>query len=338
MKAAPALRDLARRLSLGRAALTLYHRPVGLVRQSIAEGGPWEQRRTEMGRREMMEAARALQPFDPPAVDLGARVVFLSGAQYWYQTLFCFASLQRQMPERVTPVIHDDGTLAEETRALLRRVVPWVEFIDCALVNERLDRLLPAASYPSLRDRRLKYFHLRKLTDIHVCASGWTLVMDSDMLCFRRPDALLAWFRRPHATFMQDVHKSYGYSDELMSALATGPVPERVNVGLYAVHSPSIDWARVEYNCSRQIEQEGPHYLQEQALTALVLSGFDAKPLPEADYVVMPPLAEGRTPRAVFHHYVAQSKRSYFQHGWRHVVKLLESRAGLVRAHQSIGA
>lgn len=322
-------RDLARRLQLGRVAYEFYHRPIGLVRKSIAEGGPWEQRRTEHGRLDMVAAAASLPPLVPPALDLGARVSFLSGSRFWYQTLFCFVSLQLQAPERITPVIYDDGTLGEETRTSVRRVVPWVEFVDRAVIDDRIDRLLPAASFPSLRARRIEYPHLRKLTDIHACARDWTLVMDSDMLCFRRPDALISWFRQPHALFMQDVTQSYGYSDGLMAALATGPLPQRVNVGLYAVHSPGIDWDRTEFCCRRQLEREGTHYLQEQALTALILSDADARSLPATDYVVMPSLAEGHAPTSVLHHYVAHSKRSYFQHGWRRIMARLGHQAHL---------
>ena len=315
--------EAARSLGLGRAAFALYHRPVGFVRKSIAEGGPWQQHRTEIGRRAMVSAAERLPPFAMPEMDGGARVTFLSGDKYWYQTLFCFASLQSHSAERITPVIVDDGTLVADVRQLIRRVVPWAEFVALDVVEACLDRQLPVSRYPSLRARRREYAHLRKLIDIHLGAPGWTLVLDSDMLFFRRPDAVLDWFRDSRPIFMQDIGTMYGYSQALMEELAGGPVPARVNVGLYALHGPSIDWDRVEFWCRSQIEREGPHYLQEQGLTALLLAGGQAKPLSTIDYVVMPSLGEGRSATAVLHHYVAQSKRSYFQHGWRHVAARL---------------
>lgn len=320
-------RRLARSLGLGRAALALYHRPVGLVRKSIAEGGPFEQWRTELDRRAMVDTARRLPLIIAPPFDRGARVAFLTGKAYWYQTLFCFASLQAQMPERITPLIYEDGTLTTEARAHILRVVPWAELIGADAIEERLDRLLPTASFSTLRAKRLDYPHLRKLTDIHLFAPGWTLVMDSDMLLFRQPHALESWFNDPQAIFMQDVFSAYGYSKALMAELAGGEMPDRINVGLYAFHSSSIDWDRVEYWCRRQLEREGPSYVQEQALTALLLASVGAKALPAADYVVLPSLAEGRAPTAVLHHYVAHSKRSYFQHGWRHVLDRLHQPA-----------
>src|SRR5262249_49761140 len=153
------------------------------------EGGPWEQWRTECGRREMASAAERLLPAAARTVDRGAQVSFLSGAAHWYQTLFCFASLQTQMPERITPLIYDDGTLTADARAHIRRAVPWAELISADRIEERLDRRLPASSFPRLRAKRLDYPHLRKLTDIHLAAPGCTLVMDSDMLFFRHPQA-----------------------------------------------------------------------------------------------------------------------------------------------------
>jgi hypothetical protein len=316
-------RELARSLGLGRAALALYHRPVGIVRKSIAEGGPWQQRRTEWGRRAMSDAAARMCPIAAPTVDRGARVAFLSGATHWYQTLLCFASLQAHLPERVTPVIFEDGTMTPDGRGHLLRVVPWSELVGADMLEARLDRLLPVASFPSLRARRPGFPLLRKLTDIHLGASNWTLFLDSDMLFFRRPEALVSWFGRPHALFMQDVTYAYGYSAALMKELAGRDIPDRINSGLYALHGPRIDWDRLEYWCRAQLEREGTNYLQEQALTALLLAQASAQALPEADYVVRPSLAEGRTPTAVLHHYVAHSKRSYYQHGWRHVLKEL---------------
>jgi hypothetical protein len=225
------------------------------------------------------------------------------------------------MPERVTPVIFEDGTMTADARRHLLRVVPWAEVIDSDKLEERLDRLLPVSSFPSLRTRRPGFPLLRKLTDIHLAASGWTLFLDSDMLFFRHPHALVSWFTRPYALYMQDVQSAYGYSAALMNELAGGrDIPARINSGLYALHGPSIDWDHLEYWCRTQMEREGTNYLQEQALTALLLAQASAEALPAADYIVLPSLAEGRAPTAVLHHYVAHSKRSYFQHGWRHVL------------------
>jgi len=318
-------RKRAARRALGRLALKAYHWPLGSIRRMIAEGGPIQQYRTEQGRRAMIEAARRLPPIMPPKADLGASVAFLSGAGYWYQTLFCFASLQRFSAARIVPVLADDGTLCAQSWDWFRRAAPWAELSPIDAIEDRLDRLLPFARFPTLRARRIEYPHLRKLTDVHLGATGWTLVLDSDMLVFRRPQAILDWLERPAAIYMRDIATMYGYPPAFMTRLAGVGLLERVNVGIYALHAPSIDWDLVEFWCRRQIEECGANYLQEQALTALLLSRQGARPLSQEDYVVRPSLKEGREPTAIMHHYVAHSKRAYFQYGWRHVAARLSA-------------
>ena len=312
-----AFRAAARRAGAGKFLLYGYHRPIGLIRNSIAEGGPIEQVRTELGRRRMEQAAWHWQELEPRPDRFAARVNYLSGEKFWYQTLACFISLQQHCPFRLTPVIHDDGTLGPTIRQAITRVVAWTEFIDIATINSRLDRELPETRFPSLRARRRVYPHLRKLTDIHVGQSDWGLVLDSDMLFFKRPQALLDWFCNPRPIYMQDIADAYGYSPALMRELADGPVLSKVNVGLYALDRSRIDWDDMETWCRTQLEREKPSYLQEQGLTALLLSRQVASALPVEDYRLMPDAREGKAPKAALHHYVAASKRSYFQHGWK---------------------
>jgi hypothetical protein len=312
-------RTVARKFSLGKLARLYYHRPLALLRQSIAEGGPLEQRLMALGHAQMRAAAMAATVLDEPPLGPPATVAFLSGSQYWHQTLLCFVSLQRVCPFKITPVVFDDGYLDCDTQDLLQRVVPWIKFVTSSKVEEGLDRLLPERSFPFLRERRRSYVHLRKLIDIHIGMAGVNLVMDSDMLFFRRPDALLDWFVAPHPIYMQDVSSAYGYPLNFLNELGGGSILDRVNVGLYSLSAASIDWEIIEFWCRRQIESFGPSYFQEQALTAMLLSQLEAKSLPQRDYVVMPNLMEGREPSAVMHHYVAHSKRSYFRHSWRRI-------------------
>ena len=311
------LREAARELGLGRAALNYYHRPIGLLRQSILEGGPFEQRRTAAGHAKMIVAADNLPTLADPVAGPEAKVAFVSGSKYWHQTAFCFVSLQLVSPFKITPVIFDDGTLTGQISAQLKRVIPWVQFVYADEVEERLDRMLPERVFPTLRSRRRQYPHLRKLTDIHIASASFTLVLDSDMLFFRTPVELLEWFAAPHALYMQDVLPAYGYPDAFLADLVGAPIPGLVNVGLYGLNGKTIGWDRIELWCRRQLEEYGTHYLQEQALTAMLFAGLQARPLSRTNYVVRPRLNEGRRPTAVLHHYVGTSKRSYFQHGWK---------------------
>jgi hypothetical protein len=312
------LRKVSRALGLGSAALRFYHQPLASLRKSIAEGGPFEQRRTEQARREMIAAAHALPPLIAPERRGSVEVTFLSGKHFWWQTLFCVVSLQTHSPARVVPVVYDDGTFNESTWSAFNRVVPWARLVTDAEIQARLDTHLPSTRFPTLRSRRLSYPHLRKLTDIHAGRSGWVAVLDSDMLFFRTPKALLDWLSAPdRPCSLVEGASYYGYSPELMRDLTGSEPLACVNVGVCGLRSEAIDWDRLEYWCREMLEREGTHYFQEQALTAMLLTGQENRRFGPPDYVVMPGLAEGRNPAAALHHYVSSSKRSYFQHGWR---------------------
>ncbi|HTH49783.1 MAG TPA: glycosyl transferase [Candidatus Limnocylindria bacterium] len=298
-----------------------WHRPVGALRDVIAAGGPIEMRRTERGRREMACAAREL-PALPAAAGAQLELHLLTGLRFWDQTAFCLWTFARHAGRPLAPVIYDDGTLTADLREPLQRLFPAARFVARAEIEQRLEKFLPAANFPALRERWLNYPNLRKLTDPHLGATGWKLVLDSDLLFFRRPEFLLAWLGAPdrplHAV---DCETSYGYSRPLMTSLAGQPVAELVNVGLTGLDGGSLDWERLEYWTRILIERERTSYYLEQALVAMLVAGRDCAVAPPRDYVTMPRLPEAVACRAVMHHYVAGSKRWYFQQNWRHALQ-----------------
>lgn len=304
----------------GQFLLRFYHTPAGRLRESIRNGGPWQERRTEAGRREMEQAAHVL-PLLPPAAGAPVELHLLTGRRFWYQTAFCLWSLARAGGRPLVPVIYDDGTLTAEWQAPIARLFPAARFVTQQETIARLDTHLPATRFPVLRERWLNYPNIRKLTDPHAGCSGWKLVLDSDLLFFRRPDFLLNWLDAPdrplHAV---DCETSYGYSRPLLNSLAGAPVPDLVNVGLTGLHGDRIDWEKMEHWCRTLIEREHTSYYLEQALIAMCVTGRTCAIAPAADYLTLPRRPEAHDCRAVMHHYVAHSKRWYFQHNWRRVL------------------
>jgi hypothetical protein len=218
-------------------------------------------------------------------------------------------------------VFIDDGTFDEALIAAAQRLFPGSRVLSAAENEAHLNRVLPVARFPSLRNQRLTYLHLRKLTDVHAGHQGWRLVLDSDMLFFRRPDALLAWLAAPtRPVHMLDVHDAYGYPAATLAALAGRPVPACVNVGICGFRSEALDWDLLEHWAAQLIARHGTSYYLEQALVALLAATTDPLRLPRADYLLMPALAECQRPTAALHHYVDLSKRGYFRHAWRHAI------------------
>lgn len=301
----------------GRIVYQTWHRPAGYVRSVLAAGGPLEVWRTARGRAAMEAAARTL-PALPPATGAPVELHLLTGRRFWYQTAFCLWTFARHARRPLAPVIYDDGSLAGEFRAPLLRLFPAARFVERADAIARLDAHLPAARFPVLRERWLNYPNLRKLLDPHVGRSGWKLVIDSDLLFFRRPDFLLAWADAPdrplHAV---DCETSYGYSRGLMDALAGAPVADRVNVGLTGLDGAALDWEQLERWTATLHAREGTSYYLEQALIAMLVAGRACAIAPAADYVTCPRPPEADRCAAVMHHYVADSKPWYFRRNWR---------------------
>jgi len=311
---------MSRSLTPGRLLYLAWHKPLEKLARSRREGGPLNQWITRRGRLAMIEASRRLAPVDTPAPG-SPEVCFLTGRRFWYQTAFCLWSLLRHVGGNFTPVFIDDGTLDASLRAECLRLFPGARVPSRDEIAARLETALPAARFPALRDRRLAYLHLRKLTDAHSGLSGWRLVLDSDMLFFRRPAALLDWCAAPdRPVHMLDVQDAYGYPAATLETLAGRPLPEKVNVGVCGLRSDDIDWEKLEWWCARLLALHGTSYYLEQALVALLLAGRETTRLPADDYLLMPGERECRSPTAVLHHYVAESKRGYFRHAWRHVL------------------
>lgn len=313
------LRDFARKLGLGPLALRLWHRPKGAVERIHREGAT-NIALAERGRIAMEAAASEFAPIPKryEGEKVATEVTFLTGERFWYQTVFCAASLLHFADGKIGVAIVDDGTLKDEHVHQFKRVLPNVRIFMGRDVEARVEDALPRALFPTLHERRVAYPHIRKLTDVHAGGGGWKIVLDSDMLFFRRPDLLLAWLDGPTKPFhLVESQTSYGYSDELMGILAGCEPPRNLNVGIVGLRSDDIDWERVEFWTRSMIEREGTHYFQEQALSAMLVAGRECVAAPQYDYLVKPSDEEARQPLAVLHHYVAESKNAYFRFGWR---------------------
>ena len=232
-----------RALGLGKVAYHLWYRPVGKLGNMIAAGGPFEMRRTERGRAAMEVAAYSLPELSGLNGPAPLELHVLTGRRFWYQTAFCLWTFARHSGRSLRPIIYDDGSLSEQFSAPLARLFPNVRFVSQEEIIDRLDVHLPVARYPALRERWINYPNIRKLIDVHVGQSGWKLVIDSDLLFFRRPSLLIEWLDSPaqplHAV---DCATSYGYTRPLLDSLAGAPVAELVNVGLTGLNGSELDW------------------------------------------------------------------------------------------------
>jgi len=309
-------------LTPGRLWYLLWHRPVSVLAKSWREGGPLQQARDRRAQQALRLRAASLPA---PRIANGAPAVELSlltGRNYWDQAAFCLWSFATAAERPVHAVVYDDGTLDDEGVAALRRVTSQLRVVRREATLAKLDQHLPRERFPFLRGRWEVYPHIRKLTDPHVGSTGWKLVVDSDLLFFRRPQFVLDWLDAPdrplHAV---DCEESYGYPRAQLEALCGARLPDLCNVGLTGLQSESLDWDELERWCAALTERGRSSYYLEQGLVAMLASRQTCAVAPAADYVTLPRPPEDLACSAVMHHYVAQSKRAYFRSNWRTVLR-----------------
>jgi hypothetical protein len=182
---------------------------------------------------------------------------------------------------------------------------------------------LPASKYPYL-NKNVRMFPLfKKLIYPNLGSEGLLTFFDSDMLFLDRPTEFLNWLAgvgtsTDKAFCIQDVQRSYGYTDEEISRLWPKAIPHNINSGLYALHSTNLDWEFIE-ELAKQFEQNyGPHYYMEQLITAILLERTgNLLAAPKSKYIVFPSYEQIQNQTGILHHYVNESKEFYFKEGWK---------------------
>lgn len=271
------------------------------------------------GRRRMQKAWLNL-----PAVSShadGLPIYFLTGKKYIYQTLFCIQSLANVSDEKFRFTLVDDGTFDAALEAQLRQKLPGAHIILQSQIAVNINTVLPADQYPRLHHKRKVYPHIKKLTDIHSIANDtWKLVLDSDMLFWHNPAAIINWLNNPDKPiYMLDCVQAYGYTTNLMKELSGNDIADMLNVGVIGLKSASINWPDLERWVTVLEKQEGTSYYLEQALTAMLIGSTKATVLPTADYIVNPAPNVITGKKGVLHHYVDLSKEGYFKKAWKAV-------------------
>lgn len=269
------------------------------------------------GQRRLAAAAASIRPCSGSLVDT-VTVNILTGTRYWDQSVACLLTLNKASGLTFPLRVLDDGSLTQAQADVLRRLSPTVAFQTERESLMRLSDLLPESRFPVMHRLWREYKHIRKLTDAHVGRTGVNLVLDSDMLFHRLPEELISYLKRPvDAIAMRDCQESYGYPRGVLQSLLDGDLPHEVNVGLVALRSESIDWARIEFWADSLIAAHGRSYFLEQALIALMLGEMPHRILPMASYRVIAEY-DGAVERvASLVHYVHASKRQYFDRDWK---------------------
>lgn len=252
----------------------------------------------------------------------GLPIYFLTGKNYFYQTLFCALSLVKNSQQEFRFILVDDGSFDKELIENANIQIPGVEIITKETIDQNIRRTLPEQDFPYLHFKRKVYPHIKKLTDIHTIASDpYKLVLDSDMLFWQEPLELINWLKDPSGClYMLDCEESYGYDKGLMQSLCGFKIPALMNVGVFGFNSDVINWENIEKWSQSLEEKQGTSYFLEQALSAMLVANEHKNILDKSEYIVNPNEGTIDFSKAKLHHYVDLSKQYYFNNAWKKLV------------------
>lgn len=249
-------------------------------------------------------------------------VHFLTGKNYWYQTIFCAYSLYKNTSLPIHFVFHDDGSFDD---IFIAQILMQVKncTVDTKLQTDiRLNQSLPVDKFPYLRKFREHTPMFYKLTDCRIGYNGWNLYLDSDMIFLNRPLELEQWLLKPDSNlYMRDKYCSYQYSFELLKKILNEPIKGFINAGLLGINNNQINWKEVEEWAKQLIDNEGVNFFYEQTLYAMYITKYGGKCPDENLYFLLPSKKNILNSEGILHHYPTGNRQWYLRYGWRKILK-----------------
>lgn len=145
------------------------------------------------------------------------------------------------------PIIHEDGSLTDADIAELKRQFPDARVIRRPEANAELDKVL--ADLPACREYRQKHnWFLKNFDTWHYAPHDRYIVIDSDIVFFRRPEQLLRWVDEGDDSLwlMEDTNEKYCMPREEIEALMGLSLWHKVNSGLDLMPKKAFDLALAE--------------------------------------------------------------------------------------------
>jgi hypothetical protein len=244
-------------------------------------------------------------------------------------------SFYRVTPEAFALVVHDDGSLDANDRALMSTHFPGVRFVDAADARTRVDAELARLGLERCRELRRTFVLAMRLFDFPLLAAGkMTLQLDPDVIFLERPTELLAALSdsdpRAPMRFNLDVRPVTGYcwtDDEVTSVLGFAPVPQ-LNAGLVAVRyetsSVPAMWAVLE-QCLALPVAPRLRWLTEQTLFGVIAAWRGGAPL-APEYDVCARLRRQGREDLISHHCMAHQRPYFYETFMTRVAPALSAR------------
>ena len=312
-------------MGLGSFIYKFYFKPTLKFRYNLTHFGikGWYQMTTGEAsmKREALKLRNYLSNYSKDNIQLN----FLTGKNYWHQTIFCIESFIQHYGNNFSVNIYSDGTINDKIKSLFKNYCKEIEIVSNEKIETKLKRIIPIKDFPYLNQVRAWHPFFRRLIDIHI-NPGWNLHLDSDMLFFKYPSALIEAFERKQAIFMfEQLDDSY-FVDSVVVLKEKFDIDtiEKVNGGIIAYNSDQVNYIDLEEKL-RVILQNYKTAIPaevEQTLMSHILFNQYAKPLSKDEYNIFYGKDINSGLKTVSH-YIFKAKKPYFSQEWKRVIKNL---------------
>lgn len=239
--------------------------------------------------------------------ELPISVHMLVSSKTWKMGIMAAYSFEFFTGKRWQFVIHEDGSMDQITQQRIRDGFPGCRVIRRSDANRVVtERLL---NYPTcLRNRSQHNLFLKVFDSPAFAPNDRFVILDSDLLFYRRPAEILRWVESGGAEcwFNQDLKEGYSSPGAQIEKKLNLPLWDRVNSGLCLLHKAafSLDLSeRFLTECEADARKPG---LLEQTLFAVNASSFNRGGMLSAQYEISE--RQFRRPDAVCRHYLSTNK------------------------------
>jgi hypothetical protein len=251
--------------------------------------------------------------------DGACEIHVMTSREDWLNLVWALKSFYWASGKQYRLCVHDDGTLSAEGTNALREHFPGARIIGRAESDARMRSAL--AGFPNCLQFRFSNLLAPKVFDFPAyLESERMLLLDSDVLFFRRPDALLGAIDDPGYRMNRFNPDSGSWYTVPPGRVGTDPpfeLKNSINSGLALVHRASLrlDW--IEEFLQLPTILDGHFWRIEQTLYALCSSRFGVELLPE-EYRVR---TQGGIDGCPVRHYVGAIRHLMYREGMRELVR-----------------
>ena len=250
--------------------------------------------------------------------DNSCEIHVLTSEKDWLNLIWTLKSFYHFSERHYALCIHDDGSLSTTQKTTLQSHFPLARIIDRPDANA--DILGKLAAYPNcLEFRRTNLFAPRLFDFVEYLQSDRMLLIDSDVLFFRKPTVLIDRIEDPAYRFNtvnRDTASAYTVTSIEVKEKFEFDLIEQFNAGLALIHKTSVNWDWIEAFLMMPTIHD--HFWRiEQTLFALCSSRFGIELLPPAYDVHL----DGGIGDSPSRHYVGKIRHLMYDEGIRQLVK-----------------